>query len=128
MDVLLDGVHELRVLLGGVGVVHAQIADAAEFFSGAKVDDQRLAVADVKITVGFGRETGVDLHPGEPPSFGDILLDELVDKVLALARFPIRAAGGNLDLFRHMCPSCFFSRYEGLADRHSINWFILHHS
>jgi hypothetical protein len=62
VDVLLDGVHKLGVLLGGVGVVHAQVADAAELFGGAEVDAQRLAVADVQIAVRLRREAGVHLH------------------------------------------------------------------
>ena len=63
VDVLLDGVHVLRVLLGGVGVVHAQVADAAEFLGGAEVDGQGLAVADVEIAVGLRGEPGVDRFP-----------------------------------------------------------------
>ncbi len=62
VDILLDGVHILGVLLGGVGVVHAQVAQAAEALGGAEVDGQRLAVADVQIAVGLRRKTGVDLR------------------------------------------------------------------
>ena len=65
VDILFDGVDELRVLLGRVGVVHTQVAQPAELFRGTEIDAQRLAVADMQITVGFGRETGVDLHPLE---------------------------------------------------------------
>ena len=39
VDILLDSVYELGVLFGGVGVVHAQVADAAELLSRAEVDD-----------------------------------------------------------------------------------------
>ena len=63
MDVLLDGVDVLRVLLGRVGVVHAKVADAAEFFRGAEVDGQGLAVADMEIAVGLRGEPGVDRFP-----------------------------------------------------------------
>ena len=101
MDVLFDGIHELGVLLGGVGVVHTQIADAAEFLGGTEVDDQGLAVADVQIAVGLGRKTGVDLHPGKLSAGGDVLFDELVDKVLALHSLALCSGGSGFRLFRH---------------------------
>ena len=60
VDVLLDGVYVLGVLLGGVGVVHPQVADAAVLLRRAEVDGQGLAVADMEIAVGLRREPGVD--------------------------------------------------------------------
>ena len=86
MDVLLDGVNELRVLLGGVGVVEPQIADAAELLGGAKVNGQGLAVADVQVAVGLRRETGVDGHALELSAGGDVLFNESVDEIPALRR------------------------------------------
>ena len=83
VDVLFDGVHKLGILLGRVGVVHAQVADAAELLGRAEVDDQRLAVADVEIAVGLGRKTGMNLHAGKAPAGGDVLRDKFMDKVLA---------------------------------------------
>ena len=102
MDILLDGVHELGVLLGGVSVVHAQVADPAELLGRTEVDDEGLAVADMQVAVGLGREAGVDLHPGAAAPLGNILLDELVDKVLALSLFQ-----GGLDLIGHGLLSSF---------------------
>ena len=96
MDVLLNGVHVLGVLLGGVGVVHAQVAQAAVLLGGAKVDGQGLAVADVEVAVGLGGKAGVDSHALILPALSDVLVDEIVDKVLA---------HGGIQLLRHACHS-----------------------
>ena len=81
MDVLLDGLDVFGVLLGGVGVVHAEVADAAEALSRAEVYYQRLAVAYVQITVRLGREARVHLLTLEPAAGGDVLGDELLYKI-----------------------------------------------
>ena len=75
MDILLDGVHVLGVLLGGVGVVHAQVAQTAELLGGAEVDAQGLAVADVQIAVGLRRKPGVDGLSLKLSSWGNIFLN-----------------------------------------------------
>ena len=77
--VLLYGVHEFLVLLGGVGVVVAQVAAAAELFSHGEVDGQRLCVAYVQVAVGLRREAG--LYVGKS-LFLYVLFDEFLDKVL----------------------------------------------
>ena len=66
VDILLDGVHVLGVLFGRVGVIHAQVADAAVLFRRAKVNGQGLAVTDMQIAVGLRGEPGVDLFPLAP--------------------------------------------------------------
>ena len=81
VDVVLDGQHELGVLLGRVGVVKAQVAQAAVFAGDAKVDAQRLGMADMQIAVRLGRETGVYLFRA---SAGQVGVDKLFDKI---ARF-----------------------------------------
>ncbi len=96
VDVLLDGVHILLILFGGVGVVHTQVAHTAVFLGGTEVDGQRLAVADVEVAVRLRRETGVDSHALILPALSDVLVNEIVDKVLA---------HGNVQLFRHVCHS-----------------------
>ena len=83
MNILLDGIHKFRVLFGGVGVVHTQIAQAAIFFGGAEINNQRLAVANVQIAVGLRRKPGVDGFACELPAGGDILIDKSMDKVFA---------------------------------------------
>ncbi len=81
VDVLLDRVDELGIFLGGVGVVHAEVAQAAEMLGRAEVDRQGLAVADMQIAVRLGRETGVHRHPLKLTAGGDVLLYKSVDKV-----------------------------------------------
>ena len=81
VDVLFDGVDVFGVLLGGVRVVHAQVADAAEMLGSAEVYGQRLAVADVQISVRFGRETGVNLHTVAAMPLGEILLNKGLDEI-----------------------------------------------
>ena len=83
MDILLDGIHILGVLLGGVGVVHAQVAQAAVTLGGAEVDAKGLAVADVQIAVGLRRETGVNGQSLEPATLCDVLVDKVQNKVFA---------------------------------------------
>ena len=81
VNVLLDRVDVLGVLLRRVGVVHAQVAQAAELLRRAEVDGQRLAVADVQIAVRLGREARVHLLTLEPAAGGDVLGDELLYKI-----------------------------------------------
>ena len=104
VDVLLDGLHVLHVLLGGVGIVHPQVADAAELLRRAKVDDQRFAVPDVQIAVGLRRKTGMDLHPGAPSAGGNVLRNKLMDKILAGSR-ALRCGGAIDPFFSHDDPS-----------------------
>ena len=100
VDVLLDGLHKLLVLLGGVGVVHAQVAQAAVTLGGAEVDGQRLAVSDVQIAVRLRRETGVNGHSLELTTLCDVLVDKVQDKVPAL-RYLLRLRGIGLLFLGH---------------------------
>ena len=110
VDVLLDGVHVLRVLLGGVGVVHPQVAQSAELLSGAEVDAQRLAVADMQIAVGLRRKTGVDGHALKLSAGGDVLLDKSVDEVPALRQLLLHG-------FLLICHACQSSQYSIFKSR-----------
>ena len=100
VDVLLDGLHKLLVLLGGVGVVHAQVAQAVVPLGGAEVDGQRLAVSDVQIAVRLRRETGVNGHSLELTTLCDVLVDKVQDKVPAL-RYLLRLRGIGLLFLGH---------------------------
>ena len=97
VNILLNGVYEFLVLLGGVRVIHPQVAQAAELLRRAEVDGQRLAVPDVQVAVGLRREPGVDGHPLKLAAGADVLLDESVNKVPALRRLVLR----QLDLLCH---------------------------
>ena len=74
----LDRLDILHVLLGRVGVVHAQVADAAKLVGEAEIQADALGVPDVEIAVGLGRKTGVNArmlargHIG-----GDQITDEI---------------------------------------------------
>ena len=81
LDILLDRVDVLDVLLGRVGVVHAQVAHAVVFFGGAKVDADRLGVTDMQIAVRLGRKTRVYGFSFISAAFGNILVDKVVNEV-----------------------------------------------
>ena len=98
VDVLLNGVHELHILLGGVGVVHAQIAETMIFGRSAKVNEDRLGMADVQIAVGLRWEAGVHLHPLILSAGGEILVNKIVNKILA--------HDSVLQFVRHAAHSC----------------------
>ena len=59
LDVLFDGIDVLHVLLGGVGVVEAQVAHTAMLGGDAEVEADGLGVADVKVTVRLWGEAGL---------------------------------------------------------------------
>ena len=100
VDILLDGVHIFGVLLGGVGVVHAQVAQAVILLGSAEVDAQGLAVTDVQIAVGLRRETGVDGHSLELTTLCDVLVDKVQNKVFAL-RHRLGLGGIGLSFLGH---------------------------
>ena len=81
VNVLPDGVNVLHVLFGGIGVVHAEVADAVVFFGGGEVDADRLGVADVQIAVRLGRKTGVYGFALVAAALGNVLVDKGVDKI-----------------------------------------------
>ena len=55
-----DRVHILDLLLGGIGVVHPQVAHSAEFARDPEVEADGLGVADVQVAIRLGRKTGDD--------------------------------------------------------------------
>jgi len=77
--VVLDRRDELGIFLRRVGVVEAQVAQAAEFAGDAEVQADRLGVADVQVAVGLGGEACADrrMFPA-----GEVLADDLADEVL----------------------------------------------
>ena len=90
VNILLDGFDELHILLGRIGVIHPEVAQAAVFLGGAEIDDQRLAVTDVQITVGLRRKPGMDGLTGKLSAGGNILIDKGVDEILALCNLSHR--------------------------------------
>ena len=114
VDVLLDGLHVLHIFLGGIGVVHAEVAQATVFFSGAEVDKDGLGMPDVEVAVGFGREAGVDGHTLELPALRDILVDKIMDEVLRHYR-GFGGAGGLV----------FLGHVSSLLYFHASHYFTL---
>jgi hypothetical protein len=55
-----NGIHILNLLLGRVGVVHAEVAYPAEFAGNAEVQADAFGVADVEVAVRLGREARMD--------------------------------------------------------------------
>ena len=84
VDILLNGLNELVILFGGIRVVHAQVADAAEFFGCAEINAQCFAVADVQIAVRLRRETGMDRLAGKTATLCEVLFDKGFDKVFCI--------------------------------------------
>ena len=80
VNVVLDGFDKLGVFLRGVRIVKAQVALAAEFLRRQEVCNQRLAVANVHIAVGFGRKPRMHLRVA---TILQILFDGLPDKITA---------------------------------------------
>ena len=78
LQILADGADELVGLLGRVGVVVAEVEQAAVLVSHVGVDADGLHRADVEITVGLGGKAGVDLQRGIGQQ---ILVDDVVNKV-----------------------------------------------
>ena len=73
-----DRLHVLDVFLRRIGVIHAEVADAAEFAGDAEIQADRLGVADVEVAVGLGRKPRVTLRifPGFQV-FGDNVADKV---------------------------------------------------
>ena len=92
-DVLLNRVHVLDVFLRRVGVVEAEVAEAAEFLGDAEVEADRLGVADVQIPVRLRGKPRVDT-PAVPALF-QIVGDDVADEVLRTRGFDSRGR------FRH---------------------------
>ena len=80
--VLLDGLDELVLLLGRVGVVEAEVAAPAELLRHAEVEADRLGVPDVQVAVGLRREARH--HLLMPPGF-EVGADQRPDEIVACA-------------------------------------------
>ncbi len=78
VHVLADGIDILDLLLGRVGVVHAQIAAAAELAGDAEIQADGLGVADVQVAVRLRREARVNLRVLPRPH---VLGHDVADKI-----------------------------------------------
>ena len=78
LHILYNGLHKLRLLLGGVGVVKAQIKLSAVFLCQAVIQQNGLCMPDMQITVGLRREAGLHMIIY---ALRQILVDLLLNKI-----------------------------------------------
>jgi hypothetical protein len=78
-DAVLDRVDVLDVLLAGIRIVEAQIAQPTVALREPEIQADALGVADVQIPVRLGRKAGVD--PSGIFAGAIVLLDNLLDEV-----------------------------------------------
>ena len=80
VHVLLDRLHELALLLGGIGVVKAEIEFAAIFLRHSVVEQNALGMSDVKIPVRLGGKACVH---GRVYTFRKVFVNFFLYKVTA---------------------------------------------
>src|SRR5262252_1765077 len=78
--ITLDRVDVFLFLLGGIGVIKAQVAAAPRVLRDAEVEANRLGVADVQVAVGLGRKARDDRLG--PPRL-EVGLDDVANEVAA---------------------------------------------
>ena len=78
-DILLNALDVFVILFCGVGIVEAEVAQAAVAFGGHEIDVEGLGVADVQIAVGFRREAG--MHLAAVFARREVFIDKVPDKV-----------------------------------------------
>src|SRR5215470_18594625 len=78
--ITLDRVDVFLLLLGGIGVIKAQVAAAPIVLRDAEVEANRLGVADVQVAVGLGRKARDDRLV--PPGL-EVGLDDVANEVAA---------------------------------------------
>ena len=79
LNILLDRFHIFVVFLLRVGIVHAEVADAAELLRHSEVQGDGFGVSDVQVAVGFRRETR--LKATAVLAGSEIIFHDLLDKV-----------------------------------------------
>ena len=81
VNIFFDGVYIFRILFCGVGIVHTEVADAAEAQGASKVNAQGLAVANVQVAVGFRRKTSVDGLALKLSSCGNVFFNVIQNEI-----------------------------------------------
>src|SRR5262245_29411494 len=92
--VTLNCIDIFLLLLGGVGVIEAQVAAAAKFLGDAEVEADRLGMADVQVTIGLGWKAGGNRFL---PAGLEVGLDNVANEILP------RFAGRRLDCRHDRC-------------------------
>src|SRR5206468_2017469 len=73
-----NGINIFNLLLGRIGVVVTEIADAPEFARDAEIETDGFRVSDVQVTVRLRRKAGVSLFV---LPFRDVLLNDVADEI-----------------------------------------------
>src|SRR5204862_3654076 len=81
--IALDRVDVFLLLLGGVGVVEAQMAAAAEFLGDPEIEADRFGVPDMEIAVGLRRKPG---HNLVRTAGNEILRNDVADEIAPALR------------------------------------------
>jgi hypothetical protein len=95
MDVFHNRFDVFDIFLAGVGIVEAEVAEAAIFRGNTEIEADRFGVADMEVTIGLGRETGMDaavVFAGF-----QVVVDDSFDKI-----------GGGGSLIRFLQVFCIF--------------------
>ena len=82
VNVLLDGIHKLHILLGGIGIVETEIALSAILLSYTKIETDGLGMTNMKVAVGLRRKAC--MHPFIIPAAANIFLNHGLNKIEAL--------------------------------------------
>ena len=115
VHVLGDGIHILDVFLGRVGVVHAEVADAAELAGDAEIEADGLGVADMEVAVRFGRKARVYSLLKFFRLL--ILVNDIADKIGFLAD---RLGHGHVKVVMRECVQCLNNKeFLGMNQRSS---------
>ena len=87
LDIPQDRINILLVLLDGVGVVEADVADPAILLGDAEVHTYRLGVSDVEVAIGLRGKSRLDTSVVK--SLPEVTLHDLLYKIerLLLAAF-----------------------------------------
>ncbi len=81
-NVFHDGIYILHIFLLGVGIVEAEVTDAAVILGNAEIDANSLGMTDVQVAVRFRRKTG--LYAPVVLSLLQIVFDNLFNKIETL--------------------------------------------
>ena len=102
--VLFDGLHELALLLGGIGIVKAKVEFSTVLLRHSVIEKYTLGVAYMQISVRLGRKAGVD---GVINALGEVFVNFLFDKMAAYSLLCGGCRVISVQFFFTHCCSCF---------------------
>ena len=118
LDVLLDGLDELNLFLGGVGIVKAKIELSAILLCHAVVEKNALGMSDMKIAIGLGRKACVYCIVHAVPQ---VLVDLLLNKMAAYLFFFRCGSVHSCSIFTHAVDIILqFIKFSLILDHHNF--------